>query len=174
MTWGDLFPPDLYFTSSYNKTANVLVALRGILGEKLLHQALRDYGRQWVGRHPAPVDFFNSINTTAGRDLSWFWTTWFYNAWGLDQALGPVVVHGDTLAVTVEDRGLAPMPVRLAITRKGGAVQRIELPVEVWLTGKRTTTSVTVASGAGEVMQVEIDPEGLFPDLDRTNQVWRR
>ncbi len=172
MTWGDLFPPDLYFISSYNKTANVLAALRALLGEELFHRALRTYGQAWIGRHPAPVDFFNSINSTAGRDLSWFWTTWFYNAWSLDQAMGKVERQGDSLAITIEDRGMAPMPVRLAVTRTGGTVERIEVPVDVWLTGARTAT-VRVPHG-GEVAQVEIDPEGVFPDIDRTNQSWRR
>ena len=40
MTWSDLFPLNLYFISNYNKTAQVLVALRGVLGDSTFHRAL--------------------------------------------------------------------------------------------------------------------------------------
>jgi hypothetical protein len=170
MTWSDLFPSDLYFTSNYNKTANVLVALRALMGKDPFHAALRGYGRAWLGRHPDPADFFNAMNTAAGKDLGWFWSTWFYNAWPLDQAIAGARIAGDSLEVTIEDRGLAPMPVRLAVTRKGGAVERIELPVERWLSGARVTT-VRLASPA-TITSVQIDPEGVFPDIHPENQRW--
>jgi len=154
----------------YDKTAQALVALRGILGEQTFHQALREYGRRWSGRHPYPADFFNAMGDIADRDLSWFWRTWFYEAWPLDQAIGPVTASGDSTTITVEDRGLAPMPVRLAITREGGTVQRLELPVDVWLRGARRAEARVAARPAP--IRVEIDPEGAFPDIDRGNQVW--
>ena len=172
MQWGDLFPDDLYFICYYDKTAQVLAALRGMLGESTFHRALREYGRRWIGRHPEPEDFFNTFDAVAGRNLSWFWQTWFYRAWALDQAIDSVKSDGDSLAITVEDRGLAPMPVLLTITRSGGAVQRIELPVAVWLGGARRAT--VRVSPSPEVTRVEIDPDSLFPDLDRSNQLWVR
>jgi hypothetical protein len=64
------------------------------------------------------------------------------------------------------------MPVRLAVTRAGGAVQRLEIPVDGWLTGSRHQVVHVVA--APQVIKVEIDPDGLFPDLNRDNQVWPR
>ncbi len=167
---GDLYPANLYFIMFYDKTAQSLVALRGILGEETFHRAFREYGRRWSGRHPYPADFFNTMDDVAGRDLGWFWRTWFYEPWPLDQAVGPVTTSGDSTAITVEDRGLAPMPVRLAITRADGHVQRLEVPVAVWLSGGRRTTVRVAAQPA--VARVEIDPEGVFPDVDRDNQVW--
>ncbi len=106
----------------------------------------------------------------AGHDLSWFWTTWFYEPWSLDQAIAAVSTVGDSTAIAIEDRGLAPMPVRLAITRAGGAVQRLDLPVDIWLTGSRRHMVRVAATPA--VTRVEIDPDAAFPDLDRRNQVW--
>jgi hypothetical protein len=64
------------------------------------------------------------------------------------------------------------MPVRLAVTRTNGQVQRITLPVETWFAGVRRRT-VRVARNPG-VKTIEIDPEKEFPDLDRSNQVWPR
>ncbi|HKO16843.1 MAG TPA: M1 family aminopeptidase, partial [Gemmatimonadaceae bacterium] len=169
---GDLYPQDLYFIMYYDKTAQVLAALRGVLGEATFHRAFREYGRRWTGRHPYPYDFFNTMADVAGRDLSWFWSSWFYRAWPLDQAIASVLPRGDSTEITVEDRALAPMPVRLAITRADGHVERVELPVTVWLGGARRATTRVAASPA--VVSVEIDPEGFFPDMDRTNQHWTR
>jgi hypothetical protein len=169
---GDRFPQSLYFVMYYDKTAQALAALRGILGETTFHRAFREYGRRWIGRHPYPEDFFNTMDDVSGRDLSWFWRTWFYEPWSLDQAIGGVRTEGDTTSITLEDRGLAPMPVLLAVTRADGSVERIDVPVDVWLTGARR--HVVRVAARPEITRVEIDPDGLFPDVDRANQVWTR
>jgi hypothetical protein len=62
------------------------------------------------------------------------------------------------------------MPVRLAVTRANGSVERLDLPVSVWLGGARQT--VVRVAAAPRIMRVAIDPEAVFPDIDRSNQVW--
>ncbi len=171
MQWGDLFPPDLY-SMYYDKTAQVLAALRTVVGPDLFRAALREYGRRWLGLHPEPEDFFNTFNEAAGRDLSWFWQTWFYHGWPLDQAIAGVRISGDSAEIAIEDRGLAPMPVRLAVTRAGGAIDRLELGPDFWLTGGRR--SVVRVAASPVIERVEIDPEQAFPDVNRDNQVWTR
>jgi aminopeptidase N len=172
MTPGDLFPSGLYNVMYYQKTAQVLAALRGILGEPLFHRALQEYGRRWTGRHPYPEDLFNTFADVTHQDLGWFWRTWFYEPWSLDQAIASVRTDAQGVAITIVDRGLAPMPVKLAVTRADGRVTRLDVPVTVWLGGARTHV-VRVPSGS-PVVRVEIDPDALFPDVDRTNQLWVR
>jgi hypothetical protein len=96
----------------------------------------------------------------------------FYETWTLDQAIATVTPAGDGLEIVVEDRGLAPMPARIAVTRADGGIERLEVPVEVWLGGAKRHT-LQVANGA-TVTKVEIDPEQLFADVDRGNQIWVR
>jgi len=175
MRHGDLYPvgTPAYSVASYQKMATNLVALRALLGDDVFMQAYREYGRRWIGKHPTEYDFFNTVNDVSKRDLSWFWRTWFYETWTLDQAIAGVDVRGDSATITVEDRGLAPMPVRLAITRQGAsAVERREIPVDVWLRGERRAILRVAASP--KIMKVEIDPENAFPDIDRTNNRWGR
>jgi hypothetical protein len=172
MTRGDLFPAATYNILSYDKTAQVLAALRGMVGEPVFHRAFRAYGEEWLNRHPYPEDFFNAMDTGTKQDLSWFWNTWFYNAWPLDQAIASVAPDANGMAITIEDRGMAPMPVKLAITRTDGLVQRVEIPVDVWLKGARSYVEHVAATPA--IVKVEIDPDGLFPDINRANQVWVR
>jgi hypothetical protein len=172
MRRGDEFPPEFYNIIFYDKTAQVLSALRGMLGESTFHRAYREYGRRWIGRHPYPADFFNTFENVSGRDLSWFWNTWFYNAWPLDQAVTSVSTTGDSTAITIEDHGLAPMPVHLAITRSDGRTDRVTIPVDVWLKGARTYVAHVAARP--DIVRVVIDPDGLFPDINRANGTWPR
>ncbi len=171
---GDQYPygTPAYSIASYDKMATNMAALRGLLGTDAFQSSYRTYGLRWLYRHPTQYDFFNSFNSLSGRDLSWFWRTWWYEAWTLDQAIASVVPQGDQLLVTIADNGLAPMPVRLAVTRTDGRVERMEIPVDVWLAGARRTT--TLVAGAATVRMIEIDPEQLFPDVDRSNNRWVR
>ncbi|HEX5438208.1 MAG TPA: M1 family metallopeptidase [Gemmatimonadaceae bacterium] len=169
---GNEFPPDNYFTIEYQKATSVFVALRAILGDSVFQDAYRTYGKRWLGKHPEPYDFFNTFNSVSGRNLSWFWHSWFYQAWTLDQAIANVRQVGDSVEIMIEDRGLAPMPVPLAITRADGSVQRVELPVDPWLDGARR--QVVRVAGTPRVTQVVIDPEHVFPYIDRSALTWPR
>lgn len=177
MRHGDLYPfgTAAYGVASYEKMATILAALRELLGEDTFMRAYREYGRRWVNKHPTPYDLWNTFNDVSGRDLSWFWRVWFFETWTLDQAVADVRTRtlsaaGDSTEIAIEDRGLAPMPVRLAITRADGSVQRLTLPVEPWLAGARRQTVKVSARPA--VTKVEIDPELKFPDIERGNNVW--
>jgi hypothetical protein len=169
----DQYPDvNVYFVLPYMKTTTVLVALRSMLGDSVFHQAYREYGRRWQWKHPEPYDFFNTFDQVSGRDLSWFWRSWFYETWTLDQALAGVHDEGDTTVIDIEDRGLVPMPARVTVTRADGTAQEVDIPVDVWLSGARRST-LRVRSRP-EVTRVEIDAANTFPDVDRSNQLWRR
>jgi hypothetical protein len=150
--------------------ATNMVALRALLGADAFLSSYRTYGLRWQYKHPSPYDFFNSFNASAGRDLSWFWRTWWYETWTLDQAIAKVAIAAGAMTVTIEDRGLAPMPVLLAVTRTDGTIERQVVAVDAWLAGAWSIT-VTIANAA-TVASVEIDPEQAFPDVDRSNNRW--
>ncbi len=173
MHHGDRFPNyPSYGVAAYYKPATVLVALRGVLGRDLFHKAFVEYGRRWRYKHPSPYDFFETVEDVSGRDLSWFWRTWFFETWRLDQAIDTVTTVGDSLSVEIENRGRAPMPVPLVVTRTDGHADSLTVPVDVWLTGAKRT-SVKVAREPA-VKTIEIDPAHDFPDVDRDNQRWPR
>ncbi len=173
MHHGDRYPNyNAYGTASYYKTATVLVALRGVLGRETFQRAFREYGRRWQYKHPMPYDFFDTVEDVAGRDLSWFWRTWFFETWKLDQAIDTVTTVGDSLEVVVANRGRAPMPVHLVVTRSSGEPQTVDIPVSVWFTGEKRT-SVRIAQEPS-IKTIEIDPKREFPDIDRGNGKWPR
>lgn len=173
MRWSDYHYPGLGFgIASYMKPATVLAALRGLLGEETFNRAYRTFIETWAYKHPYPYDLFNLFEQVSGRDLDWFWRTWYYETWTLDQAVADVRTRDGETTVTIADLGRAPMPVDLVLTLAGGETIRREIPVDVWLRGDREAV-LTVETPA-PVERVEIDPEYDFPDLDRSNNVWER
>jgi Peptidase family M1 domain len=173
MHHGDRFPSyGSYAVAAYYKPATALVALRGVLGRDLFHKAYVEYIRRWRFKHPSPWDFFETFEDVSGRDLSWFWRTWFFETWRLDQAIDSVTTVGDSLDIQIGNRGKAPMPVPLVVTRGDGRADSVTVPVDVWLGGAKKT-DVKVAKEPA-VKSIEIDPGRNFPDVDRDNQRWPR
>jgi len=173
MRWTDFHPTmPAFFSATYAKPAALLATLRGLIGEDAFRSGYQAFIRDWAYRHPSPWDFFHTFNTAAGQDLEWFWRTWYFETWTLDQAVGNVTTDRGGTTIEVVDLGLAPMPARLTATRQDGTTERREVPVETWLAGNRTAT-VTLPAGS-PVVHVEIDAEGHFPDIDRDNNVWVR
>ena len=170
MRWSDYhYPGPAYTIASYSKPATLLVALRGLLGDETFVRAYRTYLRRWRYRHPKPWDFFNTFNSVSGQNLDWFWRTWYYETWTLDQAIASVTAGASGTTIVVEDRGLAPMPARLTITRVDGTTELREIPVDVWLRG--ATRAEVVVTGA-PVTAVEIDAKREFPDANRADNRW--
>jgi len=159
--------------ASYQKPATLLVTLRNLLGEDVFMQGYQTFIREWSFKHPAPWDFFNLFERVSDQDLDWFWSSWYYETWVLDQGVDSVTREGDETVITVSDYGFAPMPCRLRITTAQGGVIEREIPVTHWLAGE-VTAHLRIPSSAGEVTRVEIDPDRLFPDADRSNNVWER
>ena len=164
------YPGNAYLVATYYKPAVVLEALRGVLGEETFTRAYREFIQRWAFRHPYPWDMWNTFEDVSGRDLDWFWRSWYYETWTLDQAVESVSPEAGGTRIVIRDRGNVPMPVLLSIRLSSGEEIRREIPVESWLGGARTA-SVTIP---GQVTRVEIDPELRFPDLDRTNNGWSR
>lgn len=162
--------------SSYHKPAALLRSLEAIIGRDAVWRALAEYADDWLFAHPQPIDFFNTVERVAGRDLDWFWYPWFYETVALDQALESVRVGQDPRAVTVSvrDEGEAPMPILLRFTLEGGATASRVIPVdEAWLDPPSRTWTGSFEFDA-PVQAVLINPEGMFLEPDRADNDWQR
>lgn len=175
MTPGDYYPPGpAYGVASYPKPATLMVALRSIMGEETWLEAYRAFVSEWSYKHPTPWDFFNTFERFAERDLDWFWTSFYYETWTVDHAVGNVSRRpGGGYTVTIEDQGNAIYPATVRIRTSSGEALLREVPVDHWLAGN-TTYEIEVESSAGTVTRVEVDLEGYAPDVDRTDNIWPR
>ena len=172
MRWSNFhYDSEAFVVASYRKPATLLVALRGVLGAATFHRAFQTFLSTWNGKHPYPEDFFHSIERTAGRDLDWFWYSWYKTTWMMDQAIADVTARGNRTEITVADQGKAPMPVHLTIRLDDGDTLDRRIPVDVWLRG-RTSATATVNVPKASIVEIEIDAAEAFPDADRSNNRW--
>jgi hypothetical protein len=154
--------------ASYYKPRVMLHALRGVLGPETFMDAFRTFVDRWAYKHPTPYDLFNTFEDVAGRELDWFWTSAFREAWTLDHAIADVDRDAGETRVTVEDRGKIVLPVTLQAVLESGETVTRTVGVDTWLEGARRT----IVTLDGTATSVTLDPEGYYPDVDRGNNAW--
>jgi hypothetical protein len=160
---------------AYNKPGFGLRILREhILGADRFDYALKNYINKWAFKHPTPMDFFRAMEDGAGEDLGWFWKSWFYELWKLDQSVKEVdYVEQDPAkgaVITIENLDKMAMPAIVEVELTSGEKERFTFPVEIWQRGSswtfRTSTKLPIKS-------VVIDPDHSFPDMDSKNNTWK-
>ncbi len=158
---------------AYRKPGFGLVLLREVvLGEDTFKKAMRLYTDEWAFKHPKPRDFFRTMESVSGRDLSWFWRGWFAGTDVLDQAVTSVTEGKDgTTRIGLENEAGLVMPVLLRVTFDDGHVLNEKLPVDIWARGDDFDLRVP---GPGHVTGVILDPDAKLPDMDRSNNRWER
>jgi aminopeptidase N len=77
--------------NAYGKPATALNILREtVMGRELFDYAFKEYSNRWMFKHPAPADFFRTMEDASGVDLDWFWRGWFYTTDNVDIAIKDV------------------------------------------------------------------------------------
>jgi hypothetical protein len=163
-------------TLLYSKPSAGLVLLREqILGPERFDFAFKTYINRWAFKHPQPDDFFRTMENASGENLQWFWRGWFLNDWRLDVAVSDVkYVDNDPTKgslITLDNLGKMAMPVILEIKTKGGKVDRIKLPVEIW---ERYASWTFKYPSTEEIESVTYDPDKVLPDYNPDNNVWKK
>jgi hypothetical protein len=170
-------PANRYRTSgnllslAYVKPSIALLTLRNkVLAPAVFDSAFREYTRRWAFKHPQPADFFRTLESISGRDLSWFWRSFFFTTAALDQAVDGVKQEaGGPTQVIVANLGDAVMPVELLLTFEDGTTSQTTLPVEIWYLGDRY---VYQDHSGKRVVRATVNPDGTFPDALTANDAW--
>lgn len=135
---------DAYMTNSYPKPALGYLYVKDMLGDSLFLKALHHYIRTWNGKHPQPYDFFNCMNTGSGKNLNWFWKSWFFDEGYPDLAIDKVIRNGQRYDITILSKGTKPVPVDLTVWFDDQTTQLLHKSIECWEKGNKTVTlSVT-------------------------------
>lgn len=167
---GALGHPVQYFKAAYGNT----LLREQILGPERFDYAFRLYIREWAYRHPSPSDFFRTMESAGGEDLSYFWRGWYMQNWTLDLAVDSAKYVDDDpskgLTVVVRNRRPLVLPATLEVDYADGTKDRIRIPVEAWL-AKGTATYTF--HGDKPVASVRVDPDHVLPDDDRSNNTFK-
>jgi hypothetical protein len=157
-----------YFVNSYPKPALGYLYVKDMLGDSLFTAALHYYIQQWQGRHPIPFDFFNCMNTGAGKNLNWFWKKWFLDAGVPDLSIKKVNKVAAGFNIIIECTGHKPLPVDLTINYADGSKERVHRSIAVW----EKANTVTLTLPAKKSVKTITLGSTYVPDVNRKDNVW--
>jgi Peptidase family M1 domain len=165
----DVLSGRAYGNNAYGKPSLGYLAVKDLLGDDVFRRALHAYMERWHGKHPLPWDFFNTFNDVSGRDLNWFWNSWFFSNHYIDLAVGTVTSTGGGYQVVLNNVGGMPAPVNLVLRFADGSSQTVHQTPAIWQADPRRTT-VTVTTG--KVLQ-SLDLEGgIWMDAHPADNHW--
>ncbi len=160
-----------YGSNAYVKPSLGYLALKDLLGDRLFKKCLQGYMQRWHGKHPIPWDFFHSFNDLSGRNLNWFWNSWFFSHGYDDLTMKAVNQKGHTYTIVIHNTGGFPNPFDLKIHYKDGTEDTQHFSPAVWKSNQKEA-SLTLRSKK-EIISIEID-NGIWMDADPADNVWRR
>jgi hypothetical protein len=155
--------------NAYGKPSLSYLALKDMLGDDLFKKALHTYMNNWNGKHPIPWDYFNSMNTSSGKDLNWFFYNWFYTTGYCDLALTNATKTGNSYAIDVKNVGGFAIPFDVVATYADGSTERFHQTPIVWEKNQQQT-SISIKS-AKDVVSLTLD-NGIFMDANETDNKW--
>ena len=158
------------FLNSYVKPGLGYLYIKDYLGDELFTKSLHYYIKQWNGKHPMPFDFFNCMNTGAGKNMDWFWKKWFFETGYPDLAIDNVKKRGSKYDITIVSKGSKPVPVDLNITFDDNTTMKEHRSIAVWEKGNLSTT-VTINTKKN-ISKVELG--SLYvADVNKADNTWR-
>ena len=156
-------------SNSYGKPALAYLALKDLLGDKLFKTSLHAFMDRWHGKHPTPWDMFYSFNDASGKNLNWFWQSWFFSPGYIDLALEKVVPSASQLTLTLQNIGGYVTPVDVVLTYADGTKETVHQTPAIWQTSQ-TQATVKIPTKK-KVQSVKLDG-GIFVDSDESNNNW--
>lgn len=145
-----------------------------VVGEGRMNLALKEYIRRWAFKHPTPFDFFHTVEDVVGEDLGWFWKSWFFENYKIDQSIKNVKYINNNasngITITLENMEQMPMPVEIEIKEKGKDAVFMKLPVDIWAKTKEWTFNYP---SSADIESLRLNPKGILIDSNLKNNVWK-
>ncbi len=182
----DFFPTNQqYSISSYVKGSVFLHQLNYIVGEQGFRNGMLAYFDTWKFKHPTPRDFKRVMEKESGLELDWYFEQWIGTANNIDYAIDTVSAVNKETLITLERKGLMPMPIDIRVTFEDGSRVDYHIPMEIMRGHKLTkatviadwqwvnpTYSFTIPVKLKRIASVQIDPTTRLADIDLTNNRW--
>jgi hypothetical protein len=175
-----------YGTAAYSKGAVFLAQLGYVIGEDNLKATLKKYFNDFSFKHPTPDDIIRTAEKVSGLELDWYLTDFAQTTNTINYGIKSVEATDKTTNVTLERKGLMPMPIDLTVEYLDGTSEDFYIPLEMMRGEKPTPDSVKVLPdwswanntfGFGlnveksKIKSITIDPKGKMADIDNTNNI---
>ena len=160
-----------YGNNAYGKPALGYLALKELLGDAEFGRALHGFMDRWHGKHPIPWDFFNTVNNVTGRNLNWFWNSWYFSNNYIDLAVRSVEKSGNGYNIVIDNIGGMPAPVDLRLGFTDNTSDVVHETPAIWAADLRRA-SVSVPTS--KTLQSLALQGRIWMDADTTNNRWVR
>jgi len=151
---------------NYERPGAAFLFMKDLLGEEQYKMALKKFISDWSYKHPTPYDFFNTVNSVAGEDLSWYWNPWFFEFGYPDLAVKEFKADPGNRIVTIEKPGNIPVPISLKIIYDDDSTIVVKQTARVWEKGNKSyQINIT---GDKKIKQLALDNRSI-PDVIRRN-----
>lgn len=157
--------------NQYGKAAVAYLALKDLLGDELFKKSLHEFMSRWNGKHPLPWDMFNSFNDASGKNLNWFFQSWFFSNGYVDVSLENVAPTDGGYSVDIKNIGGFVAPVNVLVTYDDGTKEKFHQTPEIWSQNQKVTT-VTITTKK-KIKSLKLDGD-IFMDADEANNVWEQ
>jgi hypothetical protein len=158
-----------YGNNAYGKAALGYLALKDLLGDELFRKSLHGFMDRWHGKHPIPWDMFNSFNDLSGRNLNWFWQSWYFDNSYIDLAVASVKKVTGGYSVAIDNIGGMVAPVDLIVKYSDGSVETVHETPRMWEANQKKATVVVKTTKT--VQSLELNG-GIWMDAATTNNRW--
>ncbi|MEO5942292.1 MAG: M1 family metallopeptidase [Ferruginibacter sp.] len=166
ITPGNVFYGRGLGSNEYGKASLGYLAMKDMLGDDLFRKCLHGFMDRWHGKHPIPWDFFYSFNNISGKNLDWFWNSWYFSHGYIDMAIQSVKGR----KVTLQNIGGFPAPLDVIVSFSDGSKETFHQTSAIWESNINAAT-VTIP-GQKKITSVNIDG-GIFMDADISNNIWK-
>jgi hypothetical protein len=166
---------EAYGISAYSKGQVFMAQLGYVIGKNNLKKTIKQYFKDWAFKHPTPNDFIRVAEKVSGLELDWYLTDFAQTTNAIDYAVTSV----DEKTITLERKGLMPMPIDLKVMYNDGTTENFYIPLQM-MRGEKPTSATIIKDWAWayptysfetkkSVKNVQIDPSGLMADVNQTN-----
>ncbi len=180
----------VYNAASYSKGAVFLAQLEYVIGKENVAKTLKRFYNEFKFTHPTPTDFIRTAEKVSGFQLGWYLLDWTQTTNTIDYAIQSVEEKGGKTLVTLERKGLMPMPIDFYVVYKDNANESFHIPLRM-MRGvkdnpypqlKRTvlgdwawaypTYTFEIDAPKENIAAMMIDATQLMADVDMENNVY--
>jgi len=146
----------------HGKAMHVCLMLEDLLGNESFQAVARETIKRWQGRTLSNTDFIGLCKERAAQPLDWFFDDWFTGKATIDYGIVKVSRSEAGLDVYVKQESSAAYPVLVEAVYRSG--EKLQLRAD-----RKQHITICNLPERGEIVQVTIDPENIYPDIDKSN-----
>ena len=158
----DEFTSANYGVSVYFKSALIFRYLRDYIGVQEFDTLMHGFYNEWKFRHPQPEDFVGYFTKHSPVNISWFFDDILFSTNQIDYAITGVKDQGDSLRITIKNKGDVSTPFSISGIDEYGTIQQTQ-----WYAGFDKKNNIYFPKGMYK--KIKIDAYEQMPEVNRNN-----